>query len=507
MLTYPFNLNHILKYERYIQTNLAENVKMLEQKNEEQRLGSVPPTLERSQYLQNILGLFLNVREVAQIAQDYTLTVFKDLDPDEQKEIIASKNFQEYSLVGADLRGADLRGANLRGADLMRADLMGADLRGANLRGADLKCAHLGVANLTRANLTRAHLEGAHLKDAYLEGAYLEGAYLEGAYLVGACLRGACLKGAHLESAHLEGADLEGADLKYAHLEDAYLGGARLNGAHLEGAQINLTSALFFLVVAQETSSDEPLFLNLKMATASQFQKKFGDSNFSELIGSGSRNRLNKFLLGQNVLPTCQNTCFTILTEPVIVAALEESPEREVTQSSSELIGPDSRKRLNESLSRDVLTTSENNCVTIPTEPVIAAPLEESPGRQVTQRSKVARFFLVFISTGAILTLAVGSVLFNTWNSLSPAVRLVVIIADLLISAVAGLIAVRISFPSSANAGAVQPDREPLESLLGGGNFGLQNPALVLASPPRADQFENKKEDGLEEGLGGLPMR
>ena len=64
-----------------------------------------------------------------------------------------------------DLRGADFNetsmvGANLCGLDFAGASFVGADLSGSDLSGADLSDAHLDNASLSRANLIGANLYG-----------------------------------------------------------------------------------------------------------------------------------------------------------------------------------------------------------------------------------------------------------------------------------------------------------------------------------------------------------
>jgi hypothetical protein len=310
------------------------------------------------------------------------------------------------------------------------------------------------VESLAPINLQNANLRGRNLRDADLRGANLRGANL-----MGADLRGANLRGADLRGAHLRGADLRG----------AYLTGANIDDAKIEGAFINLASALSFLVSAKNNNSKTYQFL--KEATASQFQKTFKNRNetvdtpknslvqeeptlFSQLLNADSMQSFVDLLEEKEINEQCLNTYFSILPEPVIA--------------------------------------------------------------KQSIWSKVATFLFVSISIGAILTLALWTVLFNSWNSLSPAVHIVVIIADLLISAVAGLIAVRISFPSSANAGAVQPASGPSEEdqalLMVGDSLQAPNHQMLLnpaAPATSADPSEDKKnrlkaerEREPEPGLG-----
>ena len=64
-------------------------------------------------------------------------------NPDDKKQLLATRNcpgcdLQSVQLINVDLKGADLRGADLSNAFLYRTNLQGAALKGANLTGANL---------------------------------------------------------------------------------------------------------------------------------------------------------------------------------------------------------------------------------------------------------------------------------------------------------------------------------------------------------------------------------
>jgi uncharacterized protein YjbI with pentapeptide repeats len=107
-------------------------------------------------------------------------------NPEEFRQLLASKSCQACDLSGAglvmaNLTGANLTGANLTGANLSRANLTGADLRGANLTGASLFGANLSNAKLDGANLAGTDLRNAYLYNAQLTNSGINGANLQGA--------------------------------------------------------------------------------------------------------------------------------------------------------------------------------------------------------------------------------------------------------------------------------------------------------------------------------------
>jgi uncharacterized protein YjbI with pentapeptide repeats len=153
--------------------------------------------------------------------------------------LIASRDLERCSFIGADLNNVHLEGAKLMSAHLEGASLEGAHLERADLRFAYLEGARLKEAHLEGADLTIVRLQGADLMDARLEGAKLEYAHLEGAILMDAHLEGANLRYAYLQGADLMNAHLQGADLRGARLEGVDMGFVRLNN------KTRLTGAIF----------------------------------------------------------------------------------------------------------------------------------------------------------------------------------------------------------------------------------------------------------------------
>ncbi|MBO3463301.1 pentapeptide repeat-containing protein [Aetokthonos hydrillicola Thurmond2011] len=118
-----------------------------------------------------------------------TITLSKSTqaaNPEQIRQLLATRQCQgcdlsNAGLVMADLSAANLSNANLSGANLSRANLSGADLSGANLSGSVL----FGV-NLTNAKLNGATLVGADFRNTYLVNAQLTGVNLNEANLQGA---------------------------------------------------------------------------------------------------------------------------------------------------------------------------------------------------------------------------------------------------------------------------------------------------------------------------------
>jgi DMSO/TMAO reductase YedYZ molybdopterin-dependent catalytic subunit len=111
----------------------------------------------------------------------------------EQRYLAAQLDRQEVKrlLTSRDFSGRDLRSIDAAGHDLPRLDARGALLRDADFRRCDLQ-----AACFDRANLSNAHLEGADLRGATFRDADVEGANLAAADLRGADFRGASLFGA-----------------------------------------------------------------------------------------------------------------------------------------------------------------------------------------------------------------------------------------------------------------------------------------------------------------------
>lgn len=107
-------------------------------------------------------------------------------NPEQIRQLLASKRCQNCDLTGAGL---------------VMADLSGADLSGANLAGANLSRANLSGANLSHTNLSGAVLFGVNLTDAKLNGAIVSGADLRNTYLVNAQLTGVNIQQANLQGA------------------------------------------------------------------------------------------------------------------------------------------------------------------------------------------------------------------------------------------------------------------------------------------------------------------
>jgi len=107
-------------------------------------------------------------------------------NPEQIRQLLASKQCQNCDLSGAglvmaDLSGGDLSGANLAGANLSRANLSGTDLRGANLSGAVLFGANLSNAKLNGSTVVGADLRNTYLVNAQLTGVNINDANLQGA--------------------------------------------------------------------------------------------------------------------------------------------------------------------------------------------------------------------------------------------------------------------------------------------------------------------------------------
>jgi len=134
------------------------------------------------------------------------------------RENLAGKVLDGYSLNDASLRAAQLQGASLKRTKLARTELVSANLGGATLREADLR-----GANLRDASLRDADLSGADLSGANLRGADLSGAKLVQVNLVGADLTGAKLNLAMLKTAKVEGAKFQKSSLSQATFEDVDL--------------------------------------------------------------------------------------------------------------------------------------------------------------------------------------------------------------------------------------------------------------------------------------------
>ncbi len=95
---------------------------------------------------------------------------------------LSSCDFEDSSLVEANLGGAnmfaiDLTNADCTGANLAKVDLGEATVCGANLSGVDLSC----QSNLVDADFNGANLSNANLKEANVAGADFSGANLKGA--------------------------------------------------------------------------------------------------------------------------------------------------------------------------------------------------------------------------------------------------------------------------------------------------------------------------------------
>lgn len=138
--------------------------------------------------------------------------------------ILKNASLENTHLEDSDLSNAILEFAQLRYSILNRAEMDGAHLEGADLFGADL----FGV------DLHEAHLEGSILENAHLEGARLESVHLEGALLSCTHLENSCLINAHLEGANLWKSHLEGSDIRETHWEGAYLFDANFEGVQSE---------------------------------------------------------------------------------------------------------------------------------------------------------------------------------------------------------------------------------------------------------------------------------
>ncbi len=94
-------------------------------------------------------------------------------NPDQIRQLQATKkcegcDLRGVNLYGASLASASLQGANLSSADLRRSNLSDAILIGANLSGADLTNANLRGADLTDANLKEAKLTPLSLNSVTL---------------------------------------------------------------------------------------------------------------------------------------------------------------------------------------------------------------------------------------------------------------------------------------------------------------------------------------------------
>ena len=110
-----------------------------------------------------------------------------DLDLQEARELLATRNFSGRDLRGLAAAGLDLQGLNASGAKLRDAHFEGADLRSSCFDGANLSGAHLEGADLRGASFC---LDSTG-QPADLEGADFRGADLRGARLIGASLFGA----------------------------------------------------------------------------------------------------------------------------------------------------------------------------------------------------------------------------------------------------------------------------------------------------------------------------
>jgi uncharacterized protein YjbI with pentapeptide repeats len=106
----------------------------------------------------------------------------------------AHTNWEEATLVDADLRGARLERAHFPKACLDRADASGADLKGASFRKASLR-----EATLARVNLFEGSFEQADLTDADLRGSNAYGVEFLNAVLDGARRDGLNVKATKLE--------------------------------------------------------------------------------------------------------------------------------------------------------------------------------------------------------------------------------------------------------------------------------------------------------------------
>ena len=117
----------------------------------------------------------------------------------EQRFLAADLDLQEVRrlLSTRDFSGRDLRGLVATGVDLRGLQATGAKLRDAHFEGADLRDSHFDGANLSGAHLERADLRGATFcvdengVAADLEGADFRGADWRGARFLGASLIGA----------------------------------------------------------------------------------------------------------------------------------------------------------------------------------------------------------------------------------------------------------------------------------------------------------------------------
>ena len=163
-------------------------------------------------------------------------------------------NLANTTFTCADLTGAVFSSTMPTGEDqpviapdtnaLASTDFTDAILSGADLSGLDLTNTRIEYTVMERANFTGARFGDMNNIDA--DGSDLSGAFLQNAQLSNVSLRGANLSGAHLSHAGLGGedppsavynedlygpVDLRGADLRSADLSHADMTGAILTGA------------------------------------------------------------------------------------------------------------------------------------------------------------------------------------------------------------------------------------------------------------------------------------
>jgi uncharacterized protein YjbI with pentapeptide repeats len=160
-------------------------------------------------------------------------------------------NFEDASLLNANLQGAYLEGASLRnsyteGANFQHTYLGGADLRAAILAQVDLSDSCLEYADLRNADLSGANLQRTCLDSANLEGVHLGKRSLlemefQPANLMNATLRYSNLRGSNLDNVNLAGADLRSTDLRDSSLVDTNLKNANLEGANLQNVYLSGT--------------------------------------------------------------------------------------------------------------------------------------------------------------------------------------------------------------------------------------------------------------------------
>lgn len=110
-----------------------------------------------------------------------------------QSPALPNANWQNCVLQGSELNAVDLSSANLRNTNLSSVEMQSATLANANADFTDMSLGKLANSDFNQVSMLGANLRSADLRNANLENANLSFANLTGANLEGANLQGTIL--------------------------------------------------------------------------------------------------------------------------------------------------------------------------------------------------------------------------------------------------------------------------------------------------------------------------